>query len=170
MTKSSSSSLETDNNISEKFNGLVSSLQTLKQSISSVQQQIRLLDKCVNKDMKQKNKLIQKSRSKGNRKPSGFAKPSPISSELSHFMGKEDGVQIARTEVTQYLIQYIKTNDLQYSKNKKIIMPDEKLKSLLGVSEKDEVTYFNLQRLMNKHFIKNTSENLNDIKPNIIST
>ena len=44
MTKSSSSSLETENNISEKFNGLVSSLQTLKQSISSVQQQIKMLD------------------------------------------------------------------------------------------------------------------------------
>jgi chromatin remodeling complex protein RSC6 len=47
-------------------------------------------------------------------------------------------------------------------------MPDEKLKSLLGVSEKDEVTYFNLQRLMNKHFIKNTSENLNESKDNVI--
>ena len=165
MTKS----LESNKDISEKFNNLVSSLQTLKQSISSVQQQLRLLDKSVHKDMKQKDKLIQKSRSKGNRKPSGFAKPSPISPELSNFMGKENGVQIARTEVTQYLIQYIKTNDLQYSKNKKIIMPDEKLKLLLGVSEKDEVTYFNLQRLMNKHFIKNSNEDLTESK-NISAT
>ena len=167
MSKSSSS-LEAENNISEKFSGLVSSLQTLKQSISSVQQQIRILDKNVSKDIKHKNKLIEKSRSKGNRKPSGFAKPSPISTELSNFMGKENGVQIARTEVTQYLIQYIKNNDLQYAKNKKIIMPDEKLKSLLGVSEKDEVTYFNLQRLMNKHFIKNTSENSNEINSDVV--
>ena len=148
---------EMDTEISDKFNGLVTSLQTLKQSISSVQQQLKGLDKYVNKQMKQKNKLIQKNRSKGNRKPSGFAKPSPISPELSNFMGKENGVQIARTEVTQYLIQYIKNHDLQYSKNKKIIMPDAKLKSLLGVNENDEVTYFNLQRLMNKHFIKNTT-------------
>ena len=49
---------EPDNEISDKFNGLVTSLQTLKQSISSVQQQLKGLDKYVNKQMKQKNKLI----------------------------------------------------------------------------------------------------------------
>ena len=72
-------------------------------------------------------------------------------------MGKEVGTEIARTEVTQYLIQYIKDNELQFSENKKIIVPDNTLKNLLGVNEGDEVTYFNLQRLMNKHFIKKSS-------------
>ena len=157
-----SKDVELDNNLSDRFRSLVVSLQTLKQSITSVQQQLKGLDRQVEKQMRQKNKLIMKNRNKGNRKPSGFAKPSKISPELSNFMGKENGVQIARTEVTQYLIQYIKSNDLQYSKNKKIIMPDEKLKSLLGVSEKDEVTYFNLQRLMNKHFIKSNVENISE--------
>ena len=64
-------------------------------------------------------------------------------------MGRSNGTQIARTEVTQYLINYIKENELQYAENKKVIIPDEKLKSLLGVDGTMEVTYFNLQGLMN---------------------
>ena len=68
-------------------------------------------------------------------------------------MGKERGSEVARTEVTQYIIQYIKDNHLVNKDNKKLLEPDEKLKKLLDVKENDEVTYFNIQRLMNKHFI-----------------
>jgi chromatin remodeling complex protein RSC6 len=37
---------------------------------------------------------------------------------------------------------------------KNIITPDGKLKLLLGISDEDKLTYFNLQRYMNKHFLK----------------
>lgn len=72
-------------------------------------------------------------------------------------MNKEEGSEIARTEVTRALISYIETNNLKNETNKKLILPDEKLKGLLGLEEKDELTYFNLQKYMNKHFIKSTS-------------
>ena len=71
-------------------------------------------------------------------------------------MNKEEGSEIARTEVTRALISYIETNHLQNETNKKLILPDEKLKGLLGLEEKDELTYFNLQKYMNKHFIKSS--------------
>jgi chromatin remodeling complex protein RSC6 len=70
-------------------------------------------------------------------------------------MNKPDGTEIARTEVTKALVCYIKTNNLielgQDLKNK--IIPDEKLKNLLGIEdEKNDLTYFNIQKYMNKHF------------------
>lgn len=76
-------------------------------------------------------------------------------------MNKEDGTKIARTDVTKTLIEYIKTNNLQNNDNKQIIHPDEKLKLLLGIDENEQLTYFTLQKFMNKHFIKksNTFEN-----------
>ena len=39
-------------------------------------------------------------------------------------------------------------------KNK--IVPDQKLKSLLGIDDEKipELTYFNIQKYMNKHFVK----------------
>ena len=69
-------------------------------------------------------------------------------------MGKEEGTEVARTEVTKYIVGYIKEKNLQAKDNSKVIKPDEKLKNLLGVESDDEVTYFNIQKYMNKHFIK----------------
>ena len=69
-------------------------------------------------------------------------------------MGRPHGSQVARTEVTQYIINYIKDKNLQYPKNRKIIKPNKALRSLLQAKAKDEVTYFNLQRYMNRHFVK----------------
>ena len=140
--------------IALQFNGIITTLGTFRQSITALQAQIRGLEKSVRREMKVLRKEAMKNKAKGNRKPSGFAKPSLVTPELCKFMGKDEGTQIARTEVTQYLIQYIKDNELQYADNKKIILPDETLKALLNPPDNEEVTYFNLQRLMNKHFVK----------------
>jgi chromatin remodeling complex protein RSC6 len=73
-------------------------------------------------------------------------------------MNKSEGTEIARTEVTRALVNYIKSNKLENEINNKIITPDLKLKMLLGVEDEQEVTYFNIQKFMNKHFVK--SENI----------
>jgi chromatin remodeling complex protein RSC6 len=70
-------------------------------------------------------------------------------------MGQPEGTELARTEVTKYIIQYIKDNKLPDKHNKKIINPDKQLKNLLQTNDKEEVTYFNIQKYMNKHFVKN---------------
>lgn len=146
---------EEPDQIGIQFDGIVQTLATFRQSITALQTQIRGLEKCVRKEMKVLKKEASKNRNKGNRKPSGFAKPSRVSDELCMFMNRDKGTEIARTEVTQFLIKYINEHQLQFAQNKKVIIPDVALKKLLEVKEGDEVTYFNLQGLMNKHFIKN---------------
>jgi chromatin remodeling complex protein RSC6 len=121
-----------------------------------LQVQIRQLEKNIKKEMKGLKKVAEKSKNKGNKKPSGFANPTKVTKELCEFMNKQEGTQIARTEVTRALISYIKANNLQNKANKKIILPDEKLKFLLGINQEQELTYFNLQKYMNKHFISET--------------
>ena len=140
--------------IKEQFSGLLTTLSGFRQQITMMQNQIRGLEKHVNKQVKTLHKEARKSKNKGNRKPSGFAVPSNISNELCEFMGKPSGTKVARTEVTQYIIDYIDKKGLQKSGNRKCINPDNKLSSLLEVSDKDEVTYFNIQKYMNKHFVK----------------
>jgi len=149
---------ESTDHIGKQFEGIIQTLGTFRQSITALQTQIRGLEKSVRKEMKTLHKEAAKNRNKGNRRPSGFAKPSKVSGELCTFMKKDAGTEIARTEVTQYLIQYIKDNGLQFAGNKKIILPDITLKKLLDVKDGEEVTYFNLQRLMNRHFIKASAE------------
>lgn len=146
-----------NDHIGKQFEGIIQTLSTFRCTITALQAQIRGLEKSVRREMKSLQKEAAKNRNKGNRRPSGFAKPSQVSPELCSFMKKEVGTEIARTEVTQYLIQYIKDNSLQFAGNKKIIVPDNTLKKLLNVKDGEEVTYFNLQRLMNRHFVKSSS-------------
>lgn len=143
-----------NNDIFNQFNNIVDSLSGFKLQINGIQSQLRLLEKNIKKQMKTLKKDIVKNKNKGNRKPSGFAKPSKVTKELCDFMNKIEGTEIARTEVTKALVAYIKQNKLENEKNSKIITPDQKLKFLLGIEDGEELTYFNIQKYMNKHFVK----------------
>tara|TARA_B100000073_G_C23368298_1_gene425848 strand:- start:26 stop:529 length:504 start_codon:yes stop_codon:yes gene_type:complete len=143
---------DSEDEIEKQFNDVLDSMGSLKQYITQVQNKIRILEKNVKKEQKTYAKFMEKKQ-RTNRKPSGFAKPTPVSDELCDFMKREKGTHLARTEVTKYIISYIENQKLQDESNKKKIVPNQSLKKLLGVSENDEVTYFNLQKLMNRHFI-----------------
>ena len=58
--------------------------------------------------MKGLKKEVVKNKNKGNRQPSGFAKPVKVTKELCEFMNQTEGTEIARTEVTRALVFYIK--------------------------------------------------------------
>ena len=165
----SSKNITTDNNdndIVDKTNislydeiySIFESLNNFKLQIGNIQNKVKNLEKNMKKQMKKYEKTITKNKNKVNKKPSGFAKPANVTKELCEFMNKEEGTQIARTDVTQALISYIKENNLQNKVNKKMIYPDEKLKILLGITDNDELTYFNIQKYMNKHFHKEIAE------------
>jgi chromatin remodeling complex protein RSC6 len=139
------------------FENLLGTVTLFKTQITTLQSQIKLLEKTINKEFKGLQKVASKNKGKGNRKPSGFAKSSKISDPLCVFMNKPQGTEMARTEVTKFIISYIKDKGLQQPDNKKFIKPDDSLRSLLGVSQEEVVTYFNIQKYMNQHFVKNSS-------------
>ena len=134
------------------FDDVFLSITTLRSQITIIQQKLKGLEKTVKKEVKQLKKDSEKKKTRQKKKPSGFAKPSKITHELCEFMTRPVGTELARTEVTKYLIKYIQSNNLQNPENKKIIRPDDKLKTLLEIDETTELTYFNLQKFMNKHF------------------
>ena len=141
----------------KEFEDIVNNLSNLKVQINTIQQQIKSAEKNIKKKMRGLKREAVKNKNKGNRQPSGFAKPTKITKELCVFLNKKEGSEIARTEVTSFLSKYIKNNNLQNKDNKKIILPDDNLKFLLGITEKEELTYFNIQKYMNKHFLTETS-------------
>ena len=99
-----------DNEIFIKFEQLVIQLNQMKTQVTGIQQNIKQLEKSVKKKMKGLKKEVNKTKNKGNRQPSGFAKPSKVTKELCEFMNKDEGSEIARTEVTRTLVAYIKEN------------------------------------------------------------
>jgi chromatin remodeling complex protein RSC6 len=133
---------------SEKLN-LVSA------SISSLKTEFKSLEKAIAKELKAAEKASQKrKRASGNRAPSGFVKPTLISDELASFLGKEKGSKLARTAVSKEINNYIRANQLQDPANGRKINADAKLSKLLKLAKTDDLTYFNLQKFMKHHFIK----------------
>ncbi len=144
--------------IKNEFDELLSTIYQMKNSITILQNQVKLMEKDKNKTIRRLEKELFKKRQKRQRQPSGFAKPTKISNKLCEFLNKPPGSEVARTEVTQYLISYIKENKLQNKNNKSFINPDKKLSDLLNTDKEDNITYFNIQGFMNQHFIKSENE------------
>lgn len=134
-----------------------SKLQQLAGLFVTVKSDYKTLEKAMAREMKIAAKASSKKRrNTGDRKPSGFVKPTAISSELANFLGKSVGTEMARTEVSKEINTYIRSHNLQDKDNGRIIHPDAKLTKLLNVAKGDELTYFNLQRYMKHHFQKAT--------------
>jgi chromatin remodeling complex protein RSC6 len=129
-------------------------IQQLTGILAALKQDFKTLDKVVNREMKALQKNTKKRKANSNRQPSGFVKPTRISSDLAKFLGRDEGVEMARTEVSKEINQYIRANSLQDKSNGRIIKADAKLKKLLNLADGDELTYFNLQKYMKHHFIK----------------
>ena len=149
--------------IMEQFTTINDSLTLFKMQITNLQKVVKTVEKDVKKELKNiKKDNKKKEKTKSKRAPSGFAKPTKVTKELCEFMNKPEGSEIARTEVTKALVNYIKENNLielgEDAKNK--IVPDQKLKKLLGLQaeQSNDLTYFNIQKYMNKHFYSKKEE------------
>src|SRR6185436_3215655 len=75
-----------------------------------------------------------------------FMKPVQPSEALAAVVGNK---AIPRTEVTKKLWAYIKKNELQDKKNKRMINADAALKVVFG--GKSSVNMFEMTKLVNKH-------------------
>lgn len=115
---------------------------------------IKTLVKLVIKENDKKEKILKKERDrkeKARLSPSGFAKPTDISTEMCDFLEIAHGTLMSRTEVTKNINTYVSKNNLKDPVNGRIIRPDAALKKLLRVKDGDEVTFFHMQRLLNPH-------------------
>jgi len=143
------------NSTSVKLTELSAKVQQIASLLSALKSDLKNVEKNYARDMKAAQKAsAKKRRTNGNRKPSGFVKPTRISDELASFLGKPVGTEMARTEVSKEINSYITSNSLQDKTNGRKIIPDVKLTQLLKIGKDDELTYFNLQRFMKHHFIK----------------
>ena len=104
--------------------------------------------KIIDKELKKKNK----NGNKTDRVLNGFSKPGPVSDELKKFFDLNKDELVARTEITKKITAYCVEHNLQNEKDKRIIKPNKDLKKLLRLNDKDELTYFNLQKYMKIHF------------------
>jgi chromatin remodeling complex protein RSC6 len=83
---------------------------------------------------------------KSARKPNAaFMAPLTPSATLGEVVGSKP---MPRTEVVKKIWDYIKKNNLQDAKNRRMINADAKLKPIFG---KDQISMFELAKIVNKH-------------------
>lgn len=147
--------VDTAPTVFDQFAGFMAKLQGVSAQMSALRTEFRGIERQVSRDLKAAAKITAKKKRKtGNRAPSGFVKPTLISNELAGFLGKPEGSEMARTEVTREINSYIREHKLQDKDNGRKIIADKKLTSLLKLKKGDELTYFNLQKYMSPHFAK----------------
>jgi chromatin remodeling complex protein RSC6 len=88
------------------------------------------------------------------RSKNAFLKLRPLSDELCAFMGLPSKSQKSQTDVTKFISVYVKAHSCFDPTFKRRILPDAKLAKLLRVTDKNEVTYLNLQSFLKVHFLK----------------
>ena len=81
----------------------------------------------------------------------GFRKPQVVSEDLRAFLklGPED--RISRADVTKKINKYATDNNLKQGQN---LTLDESLQKLLTPPEGTQVTFLNIQKYINRHYIK----------------
>jgi len=123
--------------------------------------EVQNLLKVLSKDYEKQQKIIekaQKKRQNAKNSPSGFAKPNKISDELCDFIGVPPGTEKSRTDITRFINSYVKEHNLNKPENKRFILPDDKLKKILNVGDKEDINYFILQKLISHHFPPSASK------------
>ena len=141
--------------LDDDLKSVLTTLTTLRETVSTMITEVKRLDKRVHREIKDARKRKRRVRAEGEeapkRGPSIFEIPTKVTEELCIFLGKPKGTLISRSNVTKEVNNYVKAHDL---KNKHDIKPDAALKKLLQVPDTEQLTYFNLQRYLNRHYIK----------------
>ena len=140
---------------SDEFTHILGQLKTLQTTLKELTIYTTKLEKRVAKEQKVLHKKAQgkgKRKNAGNKSPSGFSKPGPISDELRTFLGVGKDELVARTEVTKKINTYCREKGLQDKNDKRKLLPDKTLTKLLRIGKGDELTFFNLQKYMKVHF------------------
>jgi len=144
-----------------QFNSLLLDLSSIKTLINEMQTKVKLLEKSVIKSNKEMERDKKKNEVKKQpNQPSGFDKPVAISDDMCVFMNKPIRTLVSHPDVAEYAINYIRVNKLQDMTNRKKINPNETLQKLLRLKPDDaeQLTYFNLQKYLNKHFNTSVSQ------------
>ena len=142
--------------LDEDLKAVTGNLNTLRETVSAMLAQVKKLDKRVHREIKDARKRKRRVKTEDGvdappRKPSIFEIPTKVTDELCKFLGKSNGTLMSRSEVTKGVNNYVKEKGL---KNKHDIKPDAALKKLLAIGEGEPLTYFNLQKYLNRHYVK----------------
>ncbi len=144
-----SSLLKTIAELQEQVSALKTGLSNISNGLKTVEKQASRVVKKADKKRRRKTEAS----ADGKVKDCVFTKPVKISDELSAFLSLAKGTEISRSAVTKSIIAYARSRNLM---DKQAIKADASLRKLLSLTDADNLTILNLQKFVNRHYIKPT--------------
>jgi upstream activation factor subunit UAF30 len=123
------------------------SLHTALEAIAKEQRALRKDIRKIRQHIEDPTGEKQEARTKNN----GFNKPLDVTDKLRAFLNLAADEKISRSQVTRKVNEYVEAKGLKAGQN---ISLDESLKDLLQVPEGVQVTFLNIQKYINPHYIK----------------
>lgn len=122
-------------------------LETLDKELKAIRKELRKIKAFIEDPTGEKAA----ARSQNN----GFKKPLQVSPELRAFLGLGPEDRISRADVTKKVNVYLEAHNLKNGQN---ITMDETLKKLLEPPADTQITFLNIQKYINPHFVKEPKE------------
>lgn len=133
---------------------MAATLETITKAIEALAKDQRALRKAVN-TIKQHIEDPSGEKAKARSENNGFKKPLQVSPELRAFLKLEPEERISRAEVTKKVNKYCEEHGLKAGQ---LISLDDTLKALLQPPPDIQVTFLNIQKYINPHFVKEPKE------------
>jgi upstream activation factor subunit UAF30 len=128
----------------------MATLETLTIALEAIAKEQRALHKDIRK-IRQYIEDPTGEKHEARTKNNGFNKPLGVSEKLRAFLNLPADEKISRSQVTRKVNEYVEAKGLKAGQN---ISLDETLKDLLQVPEGVQVTFLNIQKYINPHYIK----------------
>ena len=128
----------------------MATLETLNAALEAIAKEQRALHKDIRK-IRQHIEDPTGEKHEARTKNNGFNKPLGVSEKLRAFLNLPADEKISRSQVTRKVNEYVEAKNLKSGQN---ISLDETLKDLLQVPEGVQVTFLNIQKYINPHYVK----------------
>ena len=125
-------------------------LETLNAALEAIAKEQRALRKDIRK-IRQHFEDPEGEKAAARAKNNGFNKPLGVSEKLRAFLGLAADEKISRSQVTRKVNEYVEAKGLKAGQN---ISLDATLQDILQVPEGIQVTFLNIQKYINPHYIK----------------
>ena len=125
----------------------IESLSVALEALAKEQRALRKDVRKIRQHLEDPNGEKQAARAQNN----GFNKPLGVSDKLRAFLNLAADEKISRSQVTRKMNEYVEAKGLKAGQN---ISLDETLKDLLQVPEGVQVTFLNIQKYINPHYVK----------------
>jgi len=129
------------------------SFESVLTEIAALRNDVKSLTKIVRK-IKAKQDDPDGTKAASRAKNNGFNREQAISPKLADFLGVEADKLVSRSFVTRAINKYVTEKGLKHQENGRVLVLDDKLRTLLDPPADTQITFLNLQKYLSPHYTK----------------